>query len=238
MLPIARLTGGATLAIGTDRIAGGVWSIPAGGSTLDSFTPFSEGVLMLSEASAEQGATVSGSFSGVFGGIPPALPPESAGNDEASSGAAPPDAGLVINEIAAQGDPLDWFELYNSSDSQLALANFVVADDLADPGKRVAFPSDLVIPPGGYIQVQLDKDGWPGFALGRDEELGIWTADGVPVARVDWDEGQADAGASYARVPDVSGEFQTVRTPTRAPRISPRTERTRAGNGLPVVPER
>ena len=214
VLPIARLTGGATLAIGKDRIAGGVWSIPAGGATPDSFTPFSEGVLMLSEASAEQGATVSGSFSGVFGGIPPALPPESAGNDEASRGAAPPDAGLVINEIAAQGDPLDWFELYNSSDSQLALANFVVADDLADAGKRVAFPSDLVIPPGGYLQVELDKDGWPGFALGRDEELGIWTAGGVPVARADWDEGQADAGASYARVPDVSGEFQTVRTPT------------------------
>ena len=214
VLPIARLTDGATLAIGKDRIAGGVWSIPAGGATPDSFTPFSEGVLMLSEASAEQGATVSGSFSGVFGGIPPALPPESAGNDEASSGAAPPDAGLVINEIAAQGDPLDWFELYNSSDSRLALANFVVADDLADAGKRVAFPSDLVIPPGGYLQVELDKDGWPGFALGRDEELGIWTAGGVPVARVDWDEGQADAGASYARVPDVSGEFQTVGSPT------------------------
>ena len=71
-----------------------------------------------------------------------------------------------------------------------------------------------MIPPGGYLQVELDKDGWPGFALGRDEELGIWTADGMPVARVDWDEGQADAGASYARVPDVSGEFQTVRTPT------------------------
>ena len=214
VLPIARLTGGATLAIGKDRIAGGVWSIPAGGATPDSFVPFSEGALMLSEASAEQGATISGSFSGVFGGIPPALPPESAGNDEASSGAAPPDAGLVINEIAAQGDPLDWFELYNSSDSHLALANFVVADDLSDPGKRVAFPSDLVIPPGGYLQVELDKDGWPGFALGRDEELGIWTAGGVPVARADWDEGQADAGASYARVPDVSGEFQTVRTPT------------------------
>ena len=214
VLPIARLTGGATLAIGKDRIAGGVWSIPAGGATPDSFTPFSEGVLMLSEASAEQGATVSGSFSGVFGGIPPALPPESADNDEASSGAAPPDAGLVINEIAAQGDPLDWFELYNSSDSRLALANFVVADDLSDAGKRVAFPSDLAIPPGGYLQVELDKDGWPGFALGRDEELGIWTAGGTLVARADWDEGQADEGTSYARVPDVSGEFQTVRTPT------------------------
>ena len=124
------------------------------------------------------------------------------------------DVGLVINEIAAQGDPLDWFELYNSSDAYLALANFVVADDLADPGKRVAFPSELVIPPGGYVQIQLDKDGWPGFALGRDEELGIWTAGGTLVAEVDWDDGQADEGTSYARVPDVTGDFQTVGNPT------------------------
>ena len=210
VLPITRLTDGAMLTIGDDRIAGGVWSIPAGGSTLDSFTPFSEGVLRLSAASAEQGATVSGSFSGVFGGIPPPLPQ----GDEASSGAAPADIGLVINEIAAQGDPLDWFELHNSSDSHLALANFVVADDLADAGKRVAFPPDLVIPPGGYLQVQLDTDGWPGFALGRDEELGIWTSEGVLVAEVDWDEGQADEGTSYARVPDGAGDFQTVGNPS------------------------
>ena len=212
VLPIARLTDGATLVLGEDRIAGGVWSIPAGSSTLDSFTPFSKGVLTLSEASAEAGATVAGSFSGVFGGIPPPLPPDA--DDEDASSAAPPDTGLVINEIAAQGDPLDWFELYNASGSHLALANFVVADDLADAGKRVAFPPDLVIPPGGYVRVELDKDGWPGFALGRGEELGIWTSEGVLVAEVDWEEGDADEGTSYARVPDVTGEFETVGSPT------------------------
>ncbi|MYB42292.1 MAG: lamin tail domain-containing protein [Chloroflexi bacterium] len=145
-----------------------------------------------------------------LGGSPPPLPRA----DEAGADVAASDVGLVINEIAAQGDPLDWFELYNSSDAYLALANFVVADDLADPGKRVAFPSELVIPPGGYVQIQLDKDGWPGFALGRDEELGIWTAGGTLVAEVDWDDGQADEGTSYARVPDVTGDFQTVGNPT------------------------
>ena len=210
VLPLAALTDGATLVIGRDRIAGGVWTIPPGGSTPDSFAPFSEGVLQLAEASAGDGATVSGSFSGIWGGIPPSLPRE----EEASTGAGASDAGLVINEIAAQGDPLDWFELYNSSGSHLALANFVMADDLSDPEKRVAFPADVVIPPGGYLRVELDKDGWPGFALGRDEELGIWTADGALVAQVDWAEEQADAGTSYARVPDVTGDFQTVRTPT------------------------
>ena len=94
-------------------------------------------------------------------------------------------------------------ELYNAADADLALAGFVIADDLKDAGKRVPFPADLVIPEGGYLRVELDKDGWPGFALGKDEELGIWTAGGALAAAVDWDEGQADAGTSFARVPDV-----------------------------------
>ena len=39
-------------------------------------------------------------------------------------------------------------------------------------------------------------------------------AGGVLVAEVDWDDGQADEGTSYARVPDVTGDFQTVGNPT------------------------
>ena len=89
-----------------------------------------------------------------------------------------------------------------------------MADDLTDVGKRVAFPSDFVIPPGGYLQIVLDKGGWPGFALGGDEELGIWTAGGDLMDSVDWAEGQAGEGQSYARVPDGAGGFQTVGNPT------------------------
>ena len=84
------------------------------------------------------------------------------------------------------------------------------ADDLADVGKRVPFPADTIVPPGGYLQIELDKDGWPGFALGGDEELGIWTADGMLVAMVDWAEGQCGEGQSCARVPDATGNFQTT----------------------------
>ena len=67
-MPIESLTGGATLVIGKDKIAGGVWSIPAGAAEPDSFTPFTEGSLELSEAGVENGAAIAGSFSGVFGG--------------------------------------------------------------------------------------------------------------------------------------------------------------------------
>ena len=209
VLPLSHLTGGATLVIGEDEIAGGVWTIPSGASAPDSFSPFTTGTLELSEAGTEPGAAIVGSFSGVFGGIPSS--PEGSEDDAGTTEAY---TGLVINEVAAKGDPLDWFELYNASGEEIALADFVVADDLKDAAKRVAFPDELVIPQGGYLEIELDKDGWPGFALGEDEELGIWTANGALVAEVDWDEGQAREGMSFARVPDAIGEFQTVGNPT------------------------
>ena len=207
VLPLAAVTSGAELVIGVDFIGGGVWTIPPGSTVPNSFTPFTEGTLTLVEAGTSVGSTVLGSFAGGFGGTV-------GGTAGEGADPAPSDVGLVINEVAAQGDPLDWFEFHNSSGDHLALANFVMADDLTDIGKRVAFPDDLVIPPGGYLQVELDKEAWPGFALGRDEELGIWTADGALVDQVDWSEGEADEGTSYARLPDGTGAFQTTPTPT------------------------
>jgi len=215
VLPLARFTSGAELVVGTDDVGGGVWTIPAGGTAPDSFTPFTEGTLTLAEAGTSAGAAVLGSFVGGFGAAPGAGGGTGGGaTDVGATEPAPVDVGLVINEVAAKGDPLDWFELHNSSGEYLALANFVFADDLSDADKRAPFPSDLVIPPGGYVQVQLDSDAWPGFALGQDEELGVWTADGAPVDRVDWAEGEAGEGTSYARLPDGSGDFRTVTDPT------------------------
>ena len=207
VLPLARLSGGATLIIGEDEIGGGRWSIPAGSAAPDRFSPFTEGRLELDTASFEPGSTITGRFYGAWGGASLTAAGQGDGNAAA-------EIGLVINEIASKGEPLDWVELYNDSESHLALANFVLADDLADAGKRAAFPADLVIPPGGYLQIELDKEGWPGFALGGDEELGIWTAEGSLVDSVDWADGQAGEGQSFARIPDITGDFQTVNNPT------------------------
>ena len=203
------LAAGATLVIGADAIAGGVWSIPPGASAPDSFSPFTEGTLELSSAQATPGAAIAGTFSGVFGYAPPPTD-----GDSANAGSAPAEVGLVINELAAKGDPLDWFELHNPTSDLIVLDGFEVADSLTDAGKRVAFPAGTTIEPGAYLQFALDKDGWPGFALGGDEELGIWLLDGTGVARVDWDEGDSGEGQSYARVPDATGDFQTVDNPT------------------------
>ena len=75
------------------------------------------------------------------------------------------------------------------------------------------------------MRIELDKDGWPGFALRKDEELGAWTVDGVLVGEVDWTKGQARRH-QFARLPDVTGPFQTVLTPTP---LAPNREGATAG---------
>ena len=209
-MDLDRLAEGARLLIGEDAIAGGTWSIPAGAAAPDAFSPFTEGTLELSKAGTTPGSTVAGAFSGVFG-----RPPSTGGDvPQAPDPDPPPQVGLVINEVAAKGDPLDWFELHNPLSHPVSLDGFVVADSLTDAAKRVSFPVGASIQPGGYVQFRLDKDGWPGFALGGDEELGIWLLDGALVSSVDWSEGQSPADHSYARLPDATGDFQTVDNPT------------------------
>ena len=209
-LPIDWVESGANLPIDMKAVTAYRVSLPSPDSFPDQFELIAKGGIEFSEASTEPGAKISGRFYGTlfsFGG----------GEDtasEAGDAEAGTEFGLVINEVAAQGDPLDWFELYNASDESIDLADFVMADDLTDESKRTPFPDGTVIEAGAYLQIELDKDGWPGFALGRDEELGIWTADGILVAQIDWEKGQADERTSWARLPDITGDFQTVDTPT------------------------
>jgi len=210
--PASSLAPDTTLTFGADEIDGIAWRIPPGAAEPSEFLPVSSGALELEDASTAKGATISARFSGSLGyGIAPPAPPSAS----AATGAdAASDVGLAINEIAAKGDPLDWFELHNLSDTPISLANYVFADDLADASKRVPFPPDTTIAPGAHLRIDLDKDAWPGFALGSDEELGIWTSDGAPVDSANWSDGDSDAGTTYARIPDGTGEFQTVSEPT------------------------
>ena len=202
------LTDGATLVIGQDQIEGGIWSMSPGAAAPEIFVPFTEGQLELTEAGTDTGAVIRGIFSGSF------VEPEYSADDDGKGSPAVTDIGLVINEVAAKGDPMDWFELHNTLPDPIGLFAFLVADDLMDAGKRVAFPPGTEIQPGEYLQFEVDNDNWAGFKLGGDEELGIWLQDGTLVAMVDWDEGDSGEGESYARIPDATGDFQTVGNPT------------------------
>ena len=211
-LLVERLSSGAKLTVGVDAGVGGViWQIPAGKFEPEGFLPITGGGIELTEAGTEPGAAIAGRLHASWGSGAPPGDGDAVGEGD-TSGA--PSAGLIINEVAAKGDPLDWFELYNATDAVIDLSNFVVADDLSDASKRIAFPSGQVIAPGEYLQVEVDNNNWAGFKLGGDEELGIWTADGDLVGLVDWDEGHSGDAESIARVPDKTGDFQTVSSPT------------------------
>lgn len=200
--PVEQVTGGANLVIGEDGVGGAYFSVPLGGEQPDKFVPIDAGGVELDTAGTEPGAVITGRFYGAMSGAGIATQLERA------KPAA--DAGLVINEVTAKGDPSDWVEIYNATDAPIMLGGFLVADDLNDANKRVAFPSDLVIAPGAYLRVPLEKGGWAGFGLGGDEELGLWTTNGLLVDFADWDDGQAGGGGSFARIPDITGNFQAV----------------------------
>lgn len=125
-------------------------------------------------------------------------------------------AGLVINEVVAAGDPLDWVELYNGSSDAIDLSTLSLTDDLDDDGKAARFEATAgVLQPGGYAVVFLTRDGWPGFQLGAAESIWLLDASGTPIDSATWREGQSPAGASWGRIPNGSGDFKTLLTPTQ-----------------------
>ncbi|MBN1944613.1 MAG: lamin tail domain-containing protein [Bradymonadales bacterium] len=124
-----------------------------------------------------------------------------------------PYGALVINELAAAGEPNDWFEVHNGTDQSIDLSDYSFSDDLVDRPRRSLFPAGTVVEAGGYAVITL-TDAFPGFALGSDEELGIYDPQGNILDSVDWDEGQSPRGASYGRIPDRTGGFRTLYTPT------------------------
>ena len=118
---------------------------------------------------------------------------------------------LVINEIAAKGDPSDWVELYNGGDLPAPLVGFSITDDLeADP-----FTFDEAwgeVAPRSFFIVEISDD-TVGFKLGSDEALYLLDPQGGLVDSVDWEEGDSPEEMSFARSDDGEGVFQTG-TPT------------------------
>lgn len=145
------------------------------------------------------------------------------GNQPTPDARAQPDRGkatdgatvlaLVINEVAAAGDPDDWFELFNGTAADINLSGHSFTDDINGKANLTTFKSGTVLKANGYLQVTL-TDTWPGFKLGKDEELGLFDATGQLIDSVDWKEGDSPAKKSYGRIPDGTGAFATLETPT------------------------
>jgi hypothetical protein len=133
------------------------------------------------------------------------------GGDGAVDGAfdAPPASVriLVLNEVAP-GETPDWIEVVNATTNPVQLADFVYVDVAGDFTKAKAFPAMTLGPGARYVQ-NID-DVTSGFKLGSDEEVWIYRASDHALSDgVDWAEGAAPTGMSFARSPDIFGPFVT-----------------------------
>ena len=207
-LPVERVSTGSNVVLDGEAVSGLHLLLRPPYERPEVVELIADGEIEFAEADTRPGGKISGRFHGTIISFAAASP-----TFDPVIGDVQANVGVVINEVAAQGDSLDWFELYNASHTAVDLAGLLLADDLQEASRRVPLPSGF-IEAGSYRQIQLDKNGWPGFALGRGEELGIWTLDGKLVDGVDWEEGQSDRGTSFARIPDITGDFQTVDHPT------------------------
>jgi hypothetical protein len=135
---------------------------------------------------------------------------------------------IVINEILASNSSVladeagefdDWIEIHNTGTDAASLAGVYLSDDPKSPTEW-ALPSDLSIPPGGFLVVWCDdgaaKDGplHATFKLDADgDTIHLWP-EGADEP-LDWIEfGAQPTDISIARVPDGSMNWRaTAATP-------------------------
>ena len=110
----------------------------------------------------------------------------------------------VINEIAPEGVPDDWFEVFNGTGRVVDLGAYTFTDSLRSRKNVAAFPAGTIMQPGDHAVFRF-SDAWPGFGLGAGEELGLIGPGGELVDGVDWTS--VPAGKSISRLPDGTGPF-------------------------------
>ncbi|MBK9072436.1 MAG: lamin tail domain-containing protein [Myxococcales bacterium] len=119
---------------------------------------------------------------------------------------------IRINEVAA-GEAPDWVEFVNLGDVAIELAGLRILD-ANDATTAVPLAASGTLEPGTYLAVDIANE-TVGFKLGGDEEFWLYTAAGDVIDSVDWNEGDAATGKSYARQPDGTGDFVSLETQTK-----------------------
>jgi len=139
-----------------------------------------------------------------------------------------PISGVVINEVAPfasdyldeENKREDWVELFNTTSEIINVGGLYLSDKASSPDKW-QIPSGLSIPAGGYLTIFCDSDPEDGplhadfsfKASGESAVLSQQTATGFETLdRVDFEDIAFES--SYARIPNGSGNFVKVGTPT------------------------
>ncbi len=139
------------------------------------------------------------------------------------------DAGVYINEFMASnsttamdayGAYSDWIEIYNANDKDYDISGGGISDTLAQP-KKYVFPEGTVVPAKGYLLIFCSGNaGLAGngelhapFGLrAYGEDVVLTAPNGAILDSVTYTSQQTDA--SFARVPDGTGDFGTNTHPT------------------------
>ena len=136
---------------------------------------------------------------------------------------------VVINELMAdndnvimdpQGDFDDWLELYNTSDKSVDLSGMYLSDKEDNPTKW-QFPVGTMIQANEYLIVWLDEDHndetateglHANFKLSKGGETVMLVGPDAEGNRVldSVTFGNQETDISYGRLPNGTGEFQTV----------------------------
>lgn len=139
------------------------------------------------------------------------------------------DAGVYINEfmasnsttlIDAYGIYSDWIELYNATDADYDLSGGGISDTLTQP-KKYVFPEGTTVPAHGYLVIfcsgneGLAENGELHAPFGLrafGEDVVLTSKGGAILDSVTYTSQHTDA--SFARVPDGTGEFGVNTHPT------------------------
>jgi len=106
-------------------------------------------------------------------------------------------------------------ELFNTTNVELDLSSLYLTDD-ATALTKASVPSGTVLPANGFVVIDI-ADETVGFKIGGDEAILLVAADGTTILdQADWAEGESPDGKSWGRIPDVTGPFKTLDTPTPA----------------------
>jgi hypothetical protein len=119
---------------------------------------------------------------------------------------------VVINEVAATGAPADWIEIVNRSGAAVDLSGWTVTDD--DPEHVHAFDSGQMLDAGAYLLLLKEDAGGFTFGLGDMDSVVLYAPDGAAVDTTTWEGGQSPDGNTWGRMPNGSGDFMTLETPT------------------------
>ncbi len=122
---------------------------------------------------------------------------------------------VVVNEVAATGDPADWVEIYNAGTAAVDMTGWLLRD--SDPTHAYVFASGSSLAAGAYLVLERDDTGVAGFTfgLGGADAVFLYDLDQNLISTTSWNEGESPAGRSWGRIPNASGDFKTLVNPSR-----------------------